>query len=150
MYHESTPDLPGYYFIANQPGHEDGWSIAYWDCEAEFPRLYVWLWDLAKIGMSGTSIWLPGDESDLPHKWRDAATSGTWCGPEVWFGPIRVPGGPFGDTTVIPEYEMWRLAKDEGKPLKVSHIDNTSQDRRLGTVTNVRLLDDEPIKRTSN
>ncbi len=121
--------------------------MAYWDSEADEPRLYVYDPGIvAALGVKrcltrGVSIWRE-DHDAMPHKWRDTECDGTWCGPSLWVGPLSCPGGPFGTTIVEFDQEAYDDAMEHGLVMVLQHRDYSATNRGGGTETVVKLEDD--------
>lgn len=141
MWHEKIPDLPGWYWIEmdGDPQSEDGWRMAYWDCEAPDPVLVVVSHETAVSMMTtchrGVAFYrVAGDLL------RDIEFPG--CRPPLpsaWVGPLSCPGGPFGSCIVEFDAETFEAAKRDRKAMRLQHTDNKFVEDRGGTFTTVTI-----------
>ena len=123
--------------MASDPEVDDSWTMVFWDAEADRPLLYSYCTEVLQLGISGVSTW----EWNGSH-WKDIESSGTWGGPAVWVGPLGKPGGPFGTTIAEFDEETYREAKRLGQVMVMQHIDSTTSNDGLGTVTYVDVRED--------
>jgi hypothetical protein len=143
MRHTKTPSDTGWYWVSSAPDELDGWQMVYWDSENEKPRLYAFSPEVLFISgledSRGLSVW-----EQVGDHWEDSEGSvscrASWCGPDVWVGPLSQPGGPFGGPIAEFDQETFQEAKKLGHVMVMRHIDYTVSDRRMGTVTQISVM----------
>lgn len=145
MRHTNTPEDAGWYWVGITPEHADGWSMAYWDADANIPTLYTYspeLLSLYDVRAPVVSRWRECDDVQ-PHKWIDLDTAGSWSGPECWIGPLNVPGGPFGGCIVEADEDLHATAHQRNGVIVIEHRDYTHCNASGGTATVVRVVEDQ-------
>lgn len=131
MWHERTPDEPGWYWVADDPECGEDWQMVYWDSESREPSMMTFYPDSIRVVEAfghPVTVWKPLENG----RWFDGL--GWWTGPVVWVGPLGVPGGPFGNHIAEFSYETYCHAKDAGKVMVMEHQDE-SHSTGHGTTT---------------
>lgn len=121
------PDQNGFYWVNTDINDDVGenWRMAYLDCEGvreDEITLTTFCPEIARAcGIKNPcTVWSYSPSGEY-HKWLERTDdfTGSWSGPEVWVGPINIPGGPFGGPICEPQVDDWLKATEDGDYVEV-------------------------------